>query len=503
MTSTTRNWPRWMTLVTIRRAGMLFSLGLALRLVFGFCQGTQDMEWWKIWARESVQHGLTRIYGPTDAEVIQHWRNGASLREIHDASGKKVRSDGYAVHYSREVFPVVQPPVYLFALHAAASVYDLLRPGLPNTRWFNFAINTLTLLASFGIALVIYRFTLQAAGRESAIMAALLFWLNPLVLLNAPVQGYLDQLSALFVVLSIVSVAARNLVWSWVFLTVAVLTKPQAVLITPLVFLAGLQTSSWKSNVIAWMSAGMTAVVICSPWILTGRFLGLPVAVSQVAQYPDALTVESLNAWWPLNYAIGVRSSMAEGSTFLAAFFGPGLNKLVTRTHEELASWIGISLSTVGLIAFACSTLLILVLWSRELRARQPASTTFAAGMIVFGYFLFAKAVHTNHYFLMIPLFALSVGVETRLRPWFCLMVASFLFQDLLFYGVGRDYSTPRWQFSRFWLLWLTNVVSLLNLSLFVCGVAHLHRGLCGPNKSEPDDLRELVMATKTASRSP
>ena len=98
----------------------------------------------------------------------------------------------------------------------------------------------------------------------------------------------------------------------------------------------------------------------------------------------------------------------------------------------------------------------------------------FVAGMVVFAYFLFGKAIHTNHYFLMIPLFSLYVAVEPRLRIWFGVMVGSFLFQDILFYGFGRDLTMLQWELRAMGLFWTTNLVSGLNLALFFYGLRHL-----------------------------
>lgn len=459
-----KSWPRLNEKAHAPIIALLLLTGLGIRLALGGFWGTHDMEWWKVWGRESVQTGLIGIYGPTDQEVITALGGGNSLSEAYNKLGKKVKAKGYAFDTGRQIFPVAQPPIYLAAIHAATGLYKSVNSSLDNTTQFNFFINLISLLSCAGIVA-----TVAWSGSHSPVpwgpywLGALLIWLNPLIILNAPIQGYLDQLAALFTVVSIVAVVRENLILATVFSAFAILTKPQAVMIAPTVFVFGLTHCSLRENLRAWSAGFIAAIAVCLPWIISNRFLGIPLAILNIRQHPNAIVVDALNAWWPLRYFVTARTASPETENAARLY-----RQILS--HADLTDVINVDLSGLPSLILIPTFAMLLFLWVRLVKSKRLEFAPLIAGMCTFAYFLFAKAVHTNHYFLMIPLFSIFVFSAGKLPWWFALLTASFLFQDLLFFGFGRNYDPIFNAMVRDGMLGLTNYVSFLNILLFLYG---------------------------------
>src|SRR6185295_6269036 len=158
----------------------LLALGLVLR-VAGLGQwGTYDTEVQKAWSFRAATGGLGDIYGPSDEDILRRAEDkGRPAWSVMPRTEFAWQDARYFVDY---------PPGSVLVLWAAGKLYGSIFPDLPNGRWFNAAINLAPLLGSVAIAWMLRR---SAAG-ELGSWRALLFWLNPAILLAAPWLGYQD-----------------------------------------------------------------------------------------------------------------------------------------------------------------------------------------------------------------------------------------------------------------------------------------------------------------------
>src|SRR5947207_11321370 len=104
------------------------------------------------------------------------------------------------------------------------------------------------------------------------------------------------------------------------------MTKPQGVLIAPVVVICGIYEHSWKQNLKALCAGGATAVLICSPYLLTGHFLGLVLGVASITDASADLSRQSLNFWWPVQYAANAYALHTGGQGMVSALLGSNAN---------------------------------------------------------------------------------------------------------------------------------------------------------------------------------
>ena len=217
------------------------------------------MEWWKAFGTYSVQHRVIDIYGAEDRVILDLYRQGLSFSEVLKATQTVIQYQPY--RYGRTEYFYPQPPLYIYTIFLSTSIYREFDPDLTNDRVFNFFLNLQPVISSALLTLVIFFFVKSLLGRGLAGLAALFYWLNPLVILNSPIQAFLDPLLALFAVCSVIFLFRKRLSWAYVFLALAALYKPQGVIIAPIIVWMGLREHNILANLRAWLAAGFTGVL--------------------------------------------------------------------------------------------------------------------------------------------------------------------------------------------------------------------------------------------------
>ena len=232
----------------LTRFVVLIAVVTAVRLAALPLRGTEDVLTWKIWMIEASKD-VTILYG-----VGGH---------------PPVRGE---LHWMHHTTTVDYPPVALYELGAVGVFYRLFDPGLTDRRMLTAAVKIPGFL--FGIALTVFLWwtVLRLTGdRDRADWVALAYWANPATILNGEVLGYLDPLMMLPAIASLVLLHFRAPEWAGASLAIAMLTKPQALLIAPVLALGAWRTGGIRALVTAGVGGAITAGVIVLPYALVGR----------------------------------------------------------------------------------------------------------------------------------------------------------------------------------------------------------------------------------------
>lgn len=440
-----------------RGVALLFVLGLVLRLAGLGLPGTYDVEIQKGWAAQAARAGLADIYGPSDR----------ALRAAAQAEGRRLVEylwhgplprTTFTWNGSQEFF-VDYPPGSLLVLWLAGTLWSLVAPELPNGPGFTVLVNLAPFVGSLVIAALLWRSS-DVCGQERA----LLFWLNPAVLLAVPVLGYQDTILGALALGAVLAWQRGALVASAALVVAAGLVKPQGALLLPVLAVLLWREGTGRVRTLACVAAGVTAGLLLAPWWSTGQLLsaldGCRRPFGQVTLAPLGL-----NAWWLAGWWQAVER---DGWTALAeivhipaftrwAGFDP---RLPARLLVLLAS-----LASVALVALA----------PRSDRRFIP----LAVLLQVEAYALFSTSVHENHTFLAVVLAPLLVGATSptagdawRRARLVHAALAAFLFANLfLMVGVGRKLIRLR-ELRALRALTVVDASALVALAHLVLGVA-------------------------------
>jgi hypothetical protein len=380
--------------------------GLLLRVLALPLPGTGDVVIWKVWSFAG-SHDLTAMYGiggsPPERRLL-HWRD--------------------------EAMTVDYPPVSLLELAVVGHLYAAWSPPYDDGRLLNVAVKLPGFFAEIAFLLWLLWHGRTIVGDRAAAWLAMAFWLNPAVLLDNAVLGYLDLPMAVPLTIAVAAAWRGRAALAGFLLTIAVLTKAQALFVAPVIVAAALRESRQRLFAAAEMAAAtaVTAAVALVPFIVRGAWSNLTQALSRLAAH-DMLSAQAANVWWIFTWLLRVVDVGEEWGWWRAW----------TQEVRILAITRAVALGypnarTVGLVIVAALTIA-----AATIAWRRPSFVTVAAASAwsMYGYALFAAQVHENHLAPAVLLLAPAAAAEPRLRPVFWALTAVVTANLYLFYGLG------------------------------------------------------------------
>lgn len=403
---------------------MLLALGLFLRTAALPLPGTGDVMVFKIWAHAAATGPVSEMYGVGGSPPE---------RRLHEYDGRRATVD--------------YPPAALYELALVGLAYGAAFPGFPNTPALTAAVKLLPVLTEALIALLLFRTvaSIVPRGREAARYAALAYWLNPAAILNASVLGYLDPLFAFPALASLIAASAGTPFVAGALLGCAVLTKAQAVLVAPAVVLAlwsfagpGQLRSTAGLIAKAAAGAGLATVGLLAPVAVAGGWPNLLQAMASLGRH-DMLSGQAANLWWIVTYVM--RAVYAVPDMGLAgALLSPVRRPLAITTIVGLGYPSPRPAATLAALAAAAWGI-----WLAR-RVRDLPRLALLGAWVCYAYFMLAVQVHENHFFMVLPLLALTAAARPEWRAQFWVLSGIFALNLNLFYGFGAQvgFAVPR-----------------------------------------------------------
>jgi len=415
---------------------LLVATVAAIRLVALPLRGTEDVLTWKMWMIAASKNVAT-VYGV--------------------GGQPPVRGE---LHWLHHTTTVDYPPVALYELGAAGVVYRLFDPELSDRPALTAAVKIPGLF--FGIALtVLLWWTVRrfSGDDRQGRWAAVAYWVNPATVMNAEVLGYLDPLMMLPAIASLVLLHRGAPVWAGASLAVAMLTKPQALLVLPILMLAAWRTCGVRGAIEAAVGGAVTASLIFLPYALIGALPNVWLAFGSFYARRDILSGYAANIWWIANYVLRAWYQVPRLG-IVAAFLAPVRRIMAISTFRQIGF--------PNPRPFGTAAVAVAALWAlwRLRRAKDLAIHALGAAFLVHAFFVFSVGVHEHHMMLAVPLLALAAGLRPSLRPLFWTISAIVTLNMNLFYGIGLGlgWSIPRGVL----LVDLSVLLSLANIAALV-----------------------------------
>ncbi len=158
------------------------------------------------------------------------------------AWGNKVITDGTGHFYAPDYF-CDYPPGYITILGFFAWINKIF--GLSeNATQLCFKLPGI--LADFAMMIAIFKIGSKQLGGKSALILGIIFMLNPLLIINSAAWGQVESVLALFLILAMYNLYKKNWYLSGVLYVLAVLIKPQALMVGPVFLFAFVASRDWK-----------------------------------------------------------------------------------------------------------------------------------------------------------------------------------------------------------------------------------------------------------------
>jgi hypothetical protein len=419
--------------------------GLLVRLAVLPLRGSSDVNYWKTWTANAARD-LGGVYGVGPSAPVPN-----------------------VLEWAQQQKTITYPPLAVEELAVTGKIYGAWNPQFTDGRSFDAAVKVPGVLAELAFTAILLSAGTRRFGSTVARRAALAFWLNPAVIIHGPLLGYLDAQVAVPATLSALTAFGGSGWMAGMWLGVALATKPQAILVAPVIVGVMARRGGARGRSLAWMIVGaaLAAGVTMLPFIWRGATRNVMLAVATAATH-DALSAYAANVWWIVTW-IGRASMDAATVGWPAALFQKV--QMASISHIVARGWP--SPRVIGTVVVAACTA-----WAgwRASRATGLADALAWAGWSVFAYFLFAAQVHENHVYLALPFFALAAALDERFRMPFWALSAADGLNVALFYGLGGDIPFP----ARVWRGFdLSVLLAFANLGLFVWITSRASR--CAP----------------------
>lgn len=160
---------------------------------------------------------------PIDALDFYFWANHVYEAGLH----------GF---YTADIF-VDYPPGYIYVLYVVGALQKLLHIGYPSAG-SALLLKLPSIAADLAASYVLLRIARPRLGAAAGAAIATLYLFNPMVFHNSVVWGQIDSFLALFILLAVWAMTAGRLPYAAAAVAAAVLIKPQAVVIIPVLLLA-------------------------------------------------------------------------------------------------------------------------------------------------------------------------------------------------------------------------------------------------------------------------
>ncbi len=232
--------------------------------------------------------------------------------------GAQVMTHGSHALYDPSSIPpayYVVPPVFPFLVGASYWVWSILhrisgapvldQPGImtgaPPLALAGIISKCWAVAADLALAVVAYRWVRHKAGPGWAVVTAAALLFNLGMLYDSAWWGQIEAVLTLFLVLSVTALAGRHSGRAWVWWTVALLVKPQAVVAFPVLFAITLRRCGLRGLLRGGVIGAAVGIAIAAPFLVTGRLPLLIAAYTQVAAVHPLVTVNAYNVWWVLS----------------------------------------------------------------------------------------------------------------------------------------------------------------------------------------------------------
>ncbi|NJP04269.1 MAG: hypothetical protein HC837_00885 [Chloroflexaceae bacterium] len=233
-----------------------------------------------------------------------------------------------------------------------------------------------------------------SAWRATAITA--LYALAPPVWINVAWWGQVDALLMLPMVAMVVLFERASGRWSWWCWAMALLIKPQAIVLAPVLYAATLCRYRSRGVLIGAAIAAVTLLVGMLPLLLAGQTTGLlQAALGSVGRFPR-VTAGAYNLWYVMAHDSGALDT--------ELLVGP------------------LSYRLVGLLLLGSVTLLIV--W-RLLHHCHALTIALAAAVLALAFFSLPTQIHERYLFLCLAFLALTIAARPLMVLPFVLLTAS------------------------------------------------------------------------------
>ncbi len=327
-------------------------LALALRLWLAPARGhVHDLDQFKAWTEAALAHGPLQVYSGSTANY---------------------------------------PPLAMLPLMAMGAFYQALPiPDDADASLFTALLKLPTITADLLTTLIIFHLVRRRHDERAALLSATAYAFQPAIWYTSAWWGQLEALYTLPMLLALATLDRGRPGWAGGLLAAAMLVKPQAAVIGPVVALGSWRRHGWRGVARGALAAGLVALAVLAPLAWSGELPSLWAQLRASAGRQLFLTMNAHNLWYLLTFGRG-------------SFAARHLPQPILDTEPILGPLNGWH---IGLVLLAAWSLFVLWSWWRS-REDNSGSLYLPAAALVIGFFMLPAESHERYLFPALAMLA-------------------------------------------------------------------------------------------------
>ena len=253
-------------------------------------------------------------------------------------------------------------------------------------------------LFDLATAYLIFRFLSQKFSFKVSLAVMALYAFNPATIFDLAVWGQMDSIYTFFMVASLYSGLRSKYELSGGLLALAILTKPQSIVLLPVIAYVILRNGGWKRALSSSVVFGVVTFLVILPFEWDNPVTFLVERYHGYGVYP-VLSAHAYNFW------------------ALLGFWKPDADPM-----------LGLNPQIWGILAFCA--FVAFVMWQLH-RRYEPRAAIFAVFLLMLGFFMLMTRMHERYLFSVFALLAL--GWYTRFTLVIYLGLTATFFANLVY----------------------------------------------------------------------
>lgn len=317
------------------------------------------------------------------------------------------------------------PPIYLFILKITSSIIS---PVQGNSIPLGFLILTklFSVIAELSTIGIVYSWISNQTRLKWAVPLALA--LHPGLIATTAFWGQTDSILTLLLVLSIIAINRNQKRMSWVWFSLALLMKFQAIVLLPMLGIISLRRFGIRSTFLGILITGAIFGLVLAPFIISSGVIdSLRPFIKATDRYP-VITANAFNLWY-----LTIPS--------LWSLLPTNASAIPLDTHIVISN---LSIRQISLLLFSSYILLItFFMWRRSSAQRE---FVWAAALYI-GFFMLPTQMHERYLYPASVFSFIAIVQERRMWPIATMLLFSYtinivVIPDVHFYWFGLDLKT-------------------------------------------------------------
>ncbi len=361
------------------------------------------------------------------------------------------------------------PPGYLYILGAVSKTSRLL--GLSQSG-YEFMLRFPAIFADMLIALIIYKYGGKRMSEKAALLLSGLYLFSPVFFYDTAVWGQIESVLLLFLLVSLILFQKEKYQLATLVYALAILLKPQGILLAPMILVLLLESRSWKKilSSILLAFAGFMAFII-------------PFSPAWQEETGISLFLHLCNPLWMVEKYLSTMGSYAYFSVNATNFYA-AIN----------LNWVPMSKLGEGILASSFNYIILSlgVLGSIFLyfKIKNKDARIWLSGFFLFSFlFTFAVQMHERYIVLSI-VFLLFAYLTTRNKHLLALFAGFSCVGFLNLYAVLSNFFKDN-----FWLQFpIMFPISLCEVLLFAYGIWVIWRYFLHGQDAPAETMKETAL---------